>query len=224
MVYRPRRFPAGDFFARSLLREAHWADVLLTLSHEIIHIQSAQGWLGIPPFGAEDRRHRMRAPRPLSMPGESPSDGDNDLALHLAALPGLPIEALALVEQQLELVRKSQLLRAIWLPWLEGIAVFGELSGDPTLDGEAATQFSHVISSMIDLLPAEVADRDDLSIAEALRLSRQEAETLYADALDDAGQARLRTYLLRDQRRYLAGYLQSGRCRPACGAFAPLTG
>jgi hypothetical protein len=209
--------------ARSLLREAYWADVLLTLSHEVIHIQSAQGWLGIHlsalRIAATESELRL-----LSMPGAFHSDGEDDPALRLAVLAGLPIDALVLVEHQLELVRKAQLLRAIWLPWLEGIAVFGELSGDPTLDGEAATQFSHVISSMIDLLPDEVASRDDLSISEALRLSRQEAERLYADALEDAGQARLRTYILRDQKRYLAGYLAVRAVLTNLRRFRPFNG
>lgn len=195
-------------FARSLLRETDWSEILLTLSHEVIHIQSALGWLGVNlaalrTAATECELTLLRAPDELPAQAEQAQSPEP----RLAVLAGQDLRVLALVEQQLELVRKSQLLRAIWLPWLEGIAVFGELSADPSLDSERYTMFSDVVSSMNEASPAEVAAERGLSIEDASRAIRADAERLYADALRDGALAKLRTYLSDRQGRYLAGYL-----------------
>ena len=220
-----RAFRRAIPFSRSLLREADRSDLLLILSHEVIHIQSALGWLG-----ANLAALRIAATECelslLAISGELPTEAEaaQDPELRLATLPDRDLVVLAMVEQQLELVRKSQLLRAIWLPWLEGIAVFGELSADPTLDSEMSTMFSDVISSLNDATPPQVAAERGLSIEDASRAIRADAEHLYADALADSGRARLRTYLDRGPERYLAGYLAVRAVLTSLRRFHPFNG
>jgi hypothetical protein len=195
-------------FSKSLQREADRSDILLTLSHEVIHMQSALGWLG-----ANLAALRIAATECelllLSVSGEVP--GEDGTAggptLELATLRDWDLTTLALVEQQLELVRKAQLLRATWLPWLEGIAIFGELSADPVLDDEISTGFSNVIMSLNDRTPGQIADKEGISFEDGWWALRRASEKFYSEALEDSGRARLRTYLDRGPGRYLAGYL-----------------
>ena len=213
-------------FANSLLREADRSDILLTLSHEVIHIESALGWLGINlaalRIAATECELHLLA---KSGAFDDEAEAEQNRELHLAAaFPRQDFVALALVEQQLELVRKAQLLRAIWLPWLEGIAVFGELSADPSLDSETSTMFSDVISSLNDETPREVAESRELSLMDASRAIRADAERLYADALTESGRARLRTYLNRWPERYLAGYLAVRAVVTSLRRFHPFHG
>ncbi|MDA8318392.1 MAG: hypothetical protein M0030_01055 [Actinomycetota bacterium] len=202
-----RAFRRAVPFAASLSREADESDILLTLSHEMIHIQSVQGWLGIHLHAlriaaTECEVHLLR--RSGEMPGAVAAD---EFPSSLAALTDERLVTLALVEQQLELIRKSQLLRAIWLPWLEGVAIFGELSADPSLDRERSTAFGDVVSSLNDRTPGEVATARSISLLEASLAIRTEAEARYTAAIADSGRARLRSYLDASPGRYLAGYL-----------------
>jgi hypothetical protein len=195
-------------FSSSMLREANQSDLLLTLSHEMIHMQSAQGWLGINLLAL-----RMAAieceTRLLGLTGQLPTENSDaeKFGFPLAELTDSNVVMLAFVEQQLELVRKSQLLRAIWLPWLEGLAIFGELSADPQLDSELSTAFSDAVSALSDVTPGEVAREKGLSVRDAAMAIRADAEKLYSDALADSGLARLRSYLDGGPERYLPGYL-----------------
>ena len=220
-----RAFRRAIPFSRSLLREADRADILLILSHEVIHIQSALGWLGTNLAALRIAATECELSL-LAISGELPTEAEaaQDPELRLATLPDQDFVVLAMVEQQLELIRKSQLLRAIWLPWLEGIAVFGELSADPTLDSELSTMFSDVITSLNDMTPSEVAAKRGLSIEGASGAIREDAEHLYADALADSGRARLRTYLDRGPERYLAGYLGVRAVLTSLRRFHPFNG
>jgi len=202
-----RAFRHAIPLSNSLLHEANWADLLLTIGHELIHIESAQSWLGINLLALRIAATGCELDLLGVMGQISRVDEQSDVELSLARLDEAHPVALALVEQQLELVRKAQLLRAVWLPWLEGIAVFGELSADPRLDPMRSTAFADVLVSLNDQMPGEGAEENLLSIEAALSKVRADAERLYADALADSGRARLRYYLDGAPERYLAGYL-----------------
>ena len=66
-----RAIPAGS----SLLREASRSDILLTLSHEVIHIRSAQGWLGAYLLALRIAAIECEF-RLLNMAGELSTEGD----------------------------------------------------------------------------------------------------------------------------------------------------
>jgi hypothetical protein len=120
---------------------------------------------------------------------------------------GLRVLALAQAEQVTEVERKIQILEGAWEPWLEGIAVFGELAADPRQDQHVRTQIAQVIAHLWDRSVWKLAEEQNSSPQEAARREYVEAESLYAEAMKRDGRPRLRTYLVRDHRKYLAGYL-----------------
>jgi hypothetical protein len=194
---------------QSIRREQYFHELLLVLNHEITHVYSIFGSMGtallamrwalfeleitlwslvLKDQGAYDPRViiEMRSPAPLEGPN---------------------VVALAEAEQAIEVERKIQILEDSWAPWFEGIAAFGELAADPTMDPEADSPVVSAIYNLWDRHMEQVAEASYLSLAEAFRQEHSAAETLYSKAIQHEGRRRLHRYLYRYPEQYLAGYL-----------------
>jgi len=91
-------------------------------------------------------------------------------------------------ERQLELRRKAQILLDVWTPWLEGIAVYGELGADPALDPISINPVTDCLRNLLDFL------RDSGSPVpprEHMEAHAQEFEQRCSEALKATGPTRL---------------------------------
>lgn len=196
----------------SFLRERDRAQMLLVLHHEVTHVYSMMGAVGLASLAL--RWAMVEQELLLWTLGGRVPDGDDILRLVTAPLPSLdgPFTGTALVamgeaEAGLEVARKLQLLEGAWGPWLEGLAVFSELAAAPGDDPRAYTPIVNVIHQLVDVNPAQGAVAEDISIAEFITRRRAEAEAMYTKAIEAAGRFRLGTYLRDGHRKYLPGYL-----------------
>jgi hypothetical protein len=101
--------------------------------------------------------------------------------------------ALAEAEQAIEVERKIQILEDSWAPWFEGIAAFGELAADPTMDPAAVSPVVSVIYNLWDRERYiwQMVEESHLSPAEVLKQERSAAEALYSEAIQHKGRNRL---------------------------------
>jgi len=186
---------------RTLYREGKLDGILLELAHEITHVISQNSMVGAA----------IGSLRAVSLVLESTLWAHVDEAQHgqaeespIAPLDDHNVLALAQAEQVLEVARKMQVLRQVWTPWFEGLAVFCELAVDPS-EGDRASLVGHVLANMVDYRADGELTVD--AAFEVLMEQRQRLEAMYADVLDKAGRARLRTYLDPAWSKYGAGYL-----------------
>ncbi|MBD8079315.1 hypothetical protein [Cellulosimicrobium arenosum] len=213
-----RAFRHAVPFSTGFRREADRKELLLVLGHELVHIDSTFGWLGTSLAAlrsaatADEILHHLR-----QVDHDAP---DTD---RMGRLCELEPEAalLPVVERQLELVRKAQVLRSVWTPWLEGLAMFGELAADPTTDDERSTGFGGALVHLVD----RHRDPDhDPPLEQWYASCRAEAERGYADALHELARPRLRGYLGAPVGRYLAGYLAVRGVTSAWREHSPMDG
>jgi hypothetical protein len=113
-------------------------------------------------------------------------------------------------EQALELTLKAQILQDIWTPWLEGLAVFGEIACDPSLDPIGISPVANYIRNLIDFHPPSNSegvfdDRD--AIVAAYEKFAEEFEMAWSKSIAERGPTRLATYLRLREEPYFAGYM-----------------
>jgi hypothetical protein len=192
---------------KSLFREENLNQILLDLNHEITHVFSMLGeiglsimalrlaalevemnlWTFISPAGGIDFEKLIKQ-------GVAPLDSVNWLALPQA-------------EQALEISRKNQILQEIWQPWFEGVAIYVQLAADPLANTKAYSPSISIITHLFDAYPSkEIIEKGEIGkwVAEQFK----NPETLYSEILagDDAYYC-LRTFLVKYPDHYLAGYL-----------------
>jgi hypothetical protein len=183
----------------SITREKDLDRILLVMNHELTHVFSMMSGIGLA----------MTALRAALLNTEvtlwtfSASATYVDLPrIGVAPLAKGDVTALSEAEQALETSRKIQILQAVWNPWFEGVAAFGELAGDPTSE-DIASNIGDVLANLVDVPPPE--DANDL---EHLLLERRtEWENRYAAAQRGEGADRLQAYLDRFHGKFLAGYV-----------------
>jgi hypothetical protein len=185
---------------RSIRIDERYEDLLLELDHEITHIITMIGQLGMVSLALRAAAVELETVLWTFMGQDQQADA---ASIGIAPLTTTSVVALAQAEQSLEIVRKLQILQATWTPWLEGVAVFGELAADPS-ELEAATPVADVIVNLDDV---EVVGGSPESIMSALLEFRGEADRSYAEVQRQAGRHRLATYLDSYRGKYLAGYL-----------------
>jgi hypothetical protein len=202
----------------SVLRETQLDELLLLLQHEVTHVRTLQGGLGvtltavravilqleIDLFALIHRQAKTLDPEEV-FDDRSPAE-----------LGPASVIALAYCETQATLLLKIQALERLWEPWFEGLAIFGELAADPLLDSES---YSDVTSVIFNLWDRTIASRTTDDAATGEQEMKEElkrkwlgewsaAEQLYGKALAKRGADRLRFYLGREGRaKYLPGYL-----------------
>lgn len=187
----------------SLQREAGLDELFLTVAHETIHVLSMMSGLG----------QAVTALRLALLEIEfrlwtfmGPADPEAFSSIGVAPLAEGELTALAQAESALEITRKLQILQDVWGPWLEGIAVFGELGASSPSD-----PFSSVVTLVLANLMEEgpirqVAAEEGISVGDVIARRYAAAEEIFAAAGRDQGAARLRTMLADYPARYFAGY------------------
>lgn len=212
-----RAVPNGSSF----LKEADRDELLLVLNHEVTHVLSLAGIVGTATFALRLAAYEVElellaattAATPLGALTADPPDAQLRALIRDRMATQLDdrrsARTLALVERQLEIVRKWQILEACWTPWFEGVAVFGEVSTDPGTDRLRIVPSIEVALDLWDeaILKADEPMPSEEVIQERLAQRWTRAEQLYADARQKQGTPRLRTYLGRYPSKYLAGYL-----------------
>ncbi|WP_327740471.1 hypothetical protein OG749_46140 (plasmid) [Streptomyces nojiriensis] len=188
----------------SLERTEGFDDILLEITHEIIHVVSMTGHLGI----AMSALRAAAFERETNLWAFAP-EGPEALALvpEVVPLSTCSVIALAEAEQCLEITHKLQILQATWAPWLEGIAVYGELAATPTAERKHHTPIESVLVNLHD--PVELytpSDQSEPRPALVARAMRRPEERL-AQAQRLLGPALLRKHLQAGRAKYLAGYL-----------------
>jgi hypothetical protein len=193
----------------SILREEFLPDILLELSHEIIHVYSMFGFIGVTLTAM--RWALLEAEldiwaRKYYVAGEAPPP-DFYEGMTPAPLQEADMIALIFAERAVEIERKIQILENTWAPWFEGLAIFGELAADPQMDPEWESPVGVVVYNLWDRSLKSVAGELNISLGEAAAQDRVKADAMYAEAIHSQSHNRLRTYLTRNHRKYLAGYL-----------------
>lgn len=192
-------------FGQSIRIDKRHDDLLFELGHEITHIFTMIGHLGL--ISAALRAAAVEIE--IRLWNDLGADRYADFStLGIAPLTTTDVSALAQAEQSLEIIRKMQVLQATWVPWLEGVAVFGELAADPR-ERETATPVSDIVANLEDPEPLESGSGNAKDIINKYLAHRAQADREYADVQSRSGRYRLRPYLVdnRYRDRYLAGYL-----------------
>ncbi|HEX2079340.1 MAG TPA: hypothetical protein VHG08_16560 [Longimicrobium sp.] len=200
----------------SVLRERDLQNFLLVLGHEVTHVFSMVGAVGVASLAMRwalleleitvatvyrEPPYQLAPPDVLRLKGIAP------LRVPRGGLEWLDVLLLAELEQTLEVARKIQVLEATWSPWFEGLAVFGEAAADPTMNALTYSPTTGVIHHLVDRQPAQLAQEWGVEVAAAVRRARDELEQMYSGALRSSGAYRLRTYLDQYAPKYQAGYL-----------------
>lgn len=200
---------------RSLLvDEDRSSDTVMELVHELTHAHTLLGPLGWARTACRTAVLYLEmllydhAPgaRP---PHERPTWKDAPPLRTLAA-PGGPSLVPLLCDAQLAALWRSKLLQAVWLPWLEGLAVYVELCCDPRGDPHGILAPHAALRSLVDLhleaLSGEAAEdwrrRLDAALTQAF-------DDFYGAAMKRNARLRHIGYLRSDHlpEVYLLGYL-----------------
>ena len=199
-----RAIPHGS----SIKREKFLHDILLELSHEVTHVFSMFGFIGIALTAMRWALLEMEIDvwARISYKYDQKLTAEN-FRVTPAPLQEADLLALGFTERGVELERKIQLVENTWAPWFEGVAVFGELTADPELDKEWQSPVAEVVNNLWDRSLATEAANEHTSVAEVHARDRAESDALYAAAIRSRSEFRLRTYLTRSREKYLAGYM-----------------
>lgn len=197
-----RAVPFGD----SLTRDSKKNRFVLTVCHELIHVQTFMSTIGV---GLQAMRWSLNQILYSQMPQiEEWSELDAGMELderlrNKEMIINMPpnVFSFLMAHQHLELQYKIKVMQEVWWPWLEGVAVFGELGGDPTDDKDAYHVATQVLYNMID-----TGLRGSNSV-DAAREAALKMEHLYSEAIKKEGPHRLRYYLDNEWKHYLPGYL-----------------
>ena len=182
----------------SLLRERDLDRILLLIGHELSHVISLQGHLGVASAALRVAAVELE----LVLWTFSESKPPASPPRFMAPLDTTELLALAQAEQALDVARKRQILQATWGPWFEGLAMFGELAVDPSAD-DTASDIGEVLINSVD----ESFNGDANTLLAWFDERRKESEQMYTRAQQREGPLRLRGYLDRHHVKYLAGYL-----------------
>lgn len=182
----------------SMLREKEASTIVLLIGHELSHVLSMQGHIGIALTALR------AAAVELELPLWSFSEVEPDLTRDLIApLRTTELIALAQAEQSLAVARKRQILQATWSPWFEGIATFAELGVDPSIN-DTFSDIGRVLLNCVDAVPEKT---DIVDLHEWYEGQLRQSERLFSDAQQSDGPSRLKGYLDRHHKKYLPGYV-----------------
>jgi hypothetical protein len=191
----------------SIKREERLHDILLEIIHEVTHVFSMFGFVGITLTAMRWALVEMELDVWGRMFYQAEKPFPNAFRVTPAPLKDADLLSLGFAERGVELERKIQLVENTWAPWFEGLAVFGELTADPELDKELQSPVGSVVYNLWDRSLATQAEQQNISIEETHNRDRAEADALIAAAIRNRSEFRLRTYLKLDRQKYLAGYV-----------------
>lgn len=199
---------------QSILKEEGADNILMDLKHELTHVYSLFGavgttlnimrWLLIDLELSLLVNHRDAKNLDKNLVAELLDDLIHSRKPEPLDLPD--IISLSYVERSVAIEAKIKFIEHIWTPWFEGIAIFGELADDPTLDAGIESLPSTVLKNLIDFILASDDENKNLVDFKAHFLL---IEARYAEALQNGnnGIFKLRAYLTTYRRKYLPGYL-----------------
>lgn len=199
-----RAVPDGS----SLLREADLYQLMMTLCHETTHVFSMWSYIGQAILALRAAALEVELRLWSFTTDNEEIDMDELIDYGVAPLEGNDFAPLFQAEHALEITRKIQILQESWQPWFEGIAVFTELAADPAFDADRHHPAFRVIFNLIDHThPDSQAEltQEDWKKWELEQV--QKTEKLYSEAIASEAYFKLRTYLDRYHKHYLAGYL-----------------
>jgi hypothetical protein len=194
-----RAVPHGQ----SLARETGLDELLLTVAHETIHVLSMGSGLGRAVIALRLALLELEFRLWTYM---GPADPEAFTSVGVAPLRAGDIAALAQAEPALEITRKLQILEDVWSPWLEGLAIFGEVAADAP-DDPVDSIVSSVLTNLLDEPVRETAAERGCSVVDVISERQHEATARYAAAGQRVAAARLRTMLTEYAPKYLPGYL-----------------
>jgi hypothetical protein len=191
----------------SLLKERELPRRLAVLTHEITHVLSFLGGVGeallaLRVAGIEISSELWR------FPSESTPENIWQHILDNRGIAELEEGNTALLfstERQLEVRRKAQLLLDTWTPWLEGLALYGELGAEPDLDPIRINPVAECVRNLIDFFCKEFGSLQSLD--EQARAYSADFERRCSEALRSIGPRRLDDHLRFEGEPYFHGYL-----------------
>jgi hypothetical protein len=187
----------------SLQRETGLQEVFLTVAHETIHVLSMGSALGRAVVALRLALLEIEF-RLWTFMG--PADPEGFRSAGVAPLVDGEITALAQAEQALEISRKLQILQDVWGPWLEGVAMFGELAATSPDDPWASLVTQVLANLMEEETVLETAERRGMRPSEVIADRQAHADQIYEAAGRHQAESRLRELLADYPTKYLAGY------------------
>lgn len=192
-----RAIPDGNSF----LRAKDASNLMLVLSHELTHIFTLNGYIGLNLIALKTAVLTLT----MELYGEAEVGGKMDFLRTLPQLGERSLMNLGVADHVLQLLRKLQIVRSTWSAWFEGIAVFMELS-DPVEDTQAYGPPMEMLQHLIDRRPGG-GDADEAAIQEAVQKYAEEIERRYSEIVGEQANTRLHQYLVARHEGYLSGYL-----------------
>lgn len=190
---------------QSFLREADFDNQLLVLTHELTHVYSYIGALGL----ALTALRIALFENELTVWSNAVKDStevERRMPVEGIANPE-PGNAVGLLraEIRLELIEKATLLQDVWLTWLEGLALFSECAADPQLDPDGISPVTEALRGLVDVFPK----------SETMEAAFDEIEQLYAEferrahaAMESRAPIRFSAHMrLANSAPYFQGYL-----------------
>ena len=194
-----RAIPSGG----SVLHEEDLEELLLTVGHEMTHVLTMFSGIGrcvyalrAALFEAEMDLLWFTRPGAVDWTAPVPTAPDR----HHPRL-------LARAEQALELGHKLSIVQDVWEPWLEGVAVFGELGAEPLAEDELLLPHVRIVTNLRDVHAVGEAREGGEARSRAWRAAYDEEEQRYRDALAHLSPDFLGAYVDRYAAKYLAGYI-----------------
>ncbi len=189
--------------SRSLLREQQFKTIILDFIHEVTHVLSLVGGLGmaasvgrVAAFYASFRIWEWTGkeipvdalPASCGMPDLTPGDA--------RALPAV-MAVLAPLEN-------ARILQDIWTPWFEGVAVFAESASDPVGDETTINDVLLLIRNLVDFYPSGKTEEEVMQQFEAFHaeIEQRISATIHSESGD-----RLRMFFGASDSTYMAGYI-----------------
>lgn len=204
--------------SQSFLRERNIDELMLVVMHELTHVVTLQGGIGVGLLGLRLAALDIE----LRMWGDDVPTASQ--LTRLASPNGEDVVALANAERAIEIALKQRALQRTWAPWFEGVAMIAELAADPTVDPHGQPM-AQVLNNLVDLPWEERATAAGVTVGEVIQEFVANIDARLRAAQQSQGRWRMRNYLIGPD-RYITGYLMARAVLAAWRATldAPVTG
>jgi|GEM_PF-5102918 len=197
----------------SILKEKDLPNILLQLKHELVHVYSLYGVAGITlnllRWQLAEFEIRLQGTSDMGKVKELSGRAVHELleSQEPTELESPDLMCLHFTERSALVEHKISVMEQVWLPWLEGVALFGELVEDPTFDSGIESACASVIRNLVDerMLSEGGMQPDELQHRFEDHIKMMDSH--YHAALQVNGRDRLTAYLYPFFRDYLPGYL-----------------
>ena len=196
---------------QSFLREANFTSNVLTLAHELTHIYCLISPIGralsVLRVALYEAEINLWAHADMNDPQEVSIAWEND---PIAPLKTDQFFVLYHAERAQDIADKICVVQDTWTPFFEGLAVYGEVSVDPSTDPLSINPVSECLRNMIDFFP-DISDKNNdvkESFAEAVEQYVEQFDEAYHNAVETRAPLRLDGYFRSPNHEpYLGGYL-----------------